>query len=35
MVDPFKWMNEHKDDVYELNTRNADKFDQLYHNKLM
>ncbi len=28
-------MNEHKDDVYELNTRDSDKFDQLYQNKLM
>jgi hypothetical protein len=30
LANPYRWMNEHKDDVYELNTRNSDKFDELY-----
>lgn len=35
LVNPYKWMSENKGDVYELSTRNSDKFDQLYQEKLI
>jgi hypothetical protein len=32
LANPYKWMNANNADVYELNTRNSDKFDNLYSN---